>query len=106
MQNVDNKPMKITKDMIEYVAHLSRLELEPQEIDLYTEQIDRILSYMDTLNSLDTTHIEPTSHVVPLGTAFRDDIVQDSLPVGDATQNAPRRKGTFFEVPPIIEMEE
>jgi len=97
---------KITKDVIAYIAHLSRLELEPHEVDLYTEQIDRILLYMDKLNTIDTADIDPTSHVVPLYPALRDDTVRSSLSIDDATKNAPKQRGNFFEVPPIIEIEE
>jgi aspartyl-tRNA(Asn)/glutamyl-tRNA(Gln) amidotransferase subunit C len=98
--------MKITKDVIEYVAHLGRLELDPQEVDLYTAQIDRILQYMDTLNRLDTEGIEPTSHAVPIACVMREDEAKESFSVDASVQNAPERKGSFFKVPPIIEVEE
>jgi aspartyl-tRNA(Asn)/glutamyl-tRNA(Gln) amidotransferase subunit C len=98
--------MKITSELVEYVAHLGRLELEPQEVDLYTAQIDRILEYIDALNSLDTDGIEPTSHAIPINCVLRADEVKDSLPVEASLQNAPERKGGFFKVPPIIEVEE
>ena len=97
--------MKINKEVVEHVAHLARLELGPDEVDLYTEQLDRILAYMDKLNSLDTTGIEPTSHVIPLIDVFRDDVVDHNLQVEESVGNAPERKGAFFKVPPIIEVE-
>jgi aspartyl-tRNA(Asn)/glutamyl-tRNA(Gln) amidotransferase subunit C len=95
--------MKITKDVVEYVAHLARLELLPPEVDLYTEQIDRILAHMDQLNALDTTGIEPTTHAIPLVNVFRGDAVDQNFEVEDAVANAPEREGGFFKVPPIIE---
>ncbi len=98
--------MKITKETIEYVAHLGRLELEPQEIELYTQQIDNILQYMDALNSLNTDGVEPTSHAVPMDSVFREDAVKDSFAIDDSLKNAPERPGSFFKVPPIIEVEE
>lgn len=98
--------MKITPEVVEYVAHLARLELEPQEVDLYTTQLDRILEYMDALNGLNTEGIEPTSHAVPIVCVLREDEVRDSLAGGASLQNAPERKGNFFKVPPIIEVEE
>ena len=97
--------MKIDRAVVEHVAHLARLQLDAEEIDLYTQQIDRILAYMDKLNSLDTTGIEPTTHAVPLGNVFRQDRVDHNLQVEEAVGNAPERKGTFFKVPPIIEVE-
>jgi aspartyl-tRNA(Asn)/glutamyl-tRNA(Gln) amidotransferase subunit C len=98
--------MKITNETIEYVAHLGRLELEPQEIELYTQQIDSILEHMDALNSVNTDGIEPTSHAVPVECVLRDDATRDSFAVDDSLNNAPERIGSFFKVPPIIEVEE
>ncbi|HNZ58005.1 MAG TPA: Asp-tRNA(Asn)/Glu-tRNA(Gln) amidotransferase subunit GatC [Syntrophorhabdaceae bacterium] len=95
--------MKITKDVVEYVAHLVRLELDPDEVGLYTLQIDSILEYMDKLNSVDTKGIEPTSHPMPIECALREDVEQDSFGVDESVQNAPERKGSFFKVPPVIE---
>ncbi len=97
--------MKITKDVVEYVAHLARLELKADEVELYTEQLDRILAYMDKLNSLDTTGVEPTSHVIPLTNVFRGDTIDYNFEPDQAVGNAPERKGTFFKVPPIIEVD-
>lgn len=97
--------MKIDRKVVEYVAHLARLELEPDEVELYTGQLDRILSYMDKLNSLDTSGIEPTTHVIPLVNVMREDIVDNNFEVEEAVGNAPERKGPFFKVPPIIEVE-
>jgi aspartyl-tRNA(Asn)/glutamyl-tRNA(Gln) amidotransferase subunit C len=98
--------MKITKETVEHVAHLGRLELEPQEIELYTQQVDSILQYMDALNSLNTDGIEPTSHSIPVGCVLREDTAKDSFAVADSLKNAPERTGSFFKVPPIIEVEE
>jgi aspartyl-tRNA(Asn)/glutamyl-tRNA(Gln) amidotransferase subunit C len=97
--------MKITKDVVEYVAHLARLDLEPGEIELYTLQLDRILQYMDALNTLDTENVEPTSHAVPLNCVLRGDEVRPSFETGASVQNAPEKKGSFFKVPPVIEVD-
>ncbi len=97
--------MKITKDVVEYVAHLARLELDLGEIELYTAQLDGILEYMDTLNRLDTKGIEPMSHPMPVVCVLRDDLSKDSFTVDASTQNAPDKRGSFFKVPPIIEVD-
>ncbi len=97
--------MKMTGKDVEYVAHLGRLELAPEEIDLYTQQLDRILAYMDQLNSLDTTGIEPTTHAIPMTNVLRQDEVRQNFQVEEAVGNAPERVGPFFKVPPIIETE-
>lgn len=98
--------MKITKEVVEYVAHLGRLDLEAHEADQYTDQLDRILQFMDTLNKLDTEGVEPTSHAIPVECMLREDLVKDSFETESSLQNAPERKGNFFKVPPIIEVEE
>lgn len=98
--------MKITKKDVEYIAHLARLEIDANEIELYTMQVDRILEYVDKLNSLDTKGIEPTSHPMPVVCVLREDEARESFSQAEATQNAPEKKGGFFKVPPIIETEE
>lgn len=97
--------MKIDNKVVEYVAHLARLQLHAEEVELYTQQLDRILAYMDKLNSLDTTGIEPTSHVIPLVNVFREDVADHNFQVEESVKNAPERKGSSFKVPPIIEVD-
>jgi len=95
--------MKITKEQVEYVANLAKLDLSEEEKEMFTKQLDSILSYMDKLNQLDTTDIEPTSHVLPIKNIFRKDEVKPSLPSEEALANAPDRKNGFFRVPRVIE---
>lgn len=97
--------MKITKETVEYVAHLARLYLDPREVEEYTGQIDKILEYMESLSSLNTDNVEPTSHPVPVGCVMRDDSVKPSFAAEESVSNAPFRIDTFFKVPPIIEQE-
>ena len=99
------KKMKITKDHIEYIAHLGRLELQPDEIDEYTAQLNNILQYMEMLSRLDTENIEPTSHSVHVPCFMREDREKESFPVEDSLMNAPARKGSSFQVPPVIEVD-
>jgi aspartyl-tRNA(Asn)/glutamyl-tRNA(Gln) amidotransferase subunit C len=97
--------VKVTRDVIEYVAHLGRLELDLHEIEEYTAQLDSILEYMDKLNALDTTGVEPMSHAIPNVNVFREDRIVESFSVDESVGNAPGRTGSFFKVPPIIEVE-
>jgi len=85
------------------VANLALLELSEEEKELFTHQLDSILAYMDKLNRLDTTGIEPTSHVLPITNVFREDDLQPSLPLEDALANAPDTRDGFFRVPRVIE---
>jgi aspartyl-tRNA(Asn)/glutamyl-tRNA(Gln) amidotransferase subunit C len=92
--------MKIS---IEHLAQLARLSVSDDEKILFANQIDSILSYMDTLDELDTGNIEPTSHVISLSNVVREDLPKDSLDREDALLNAPDRTEKFYRVPKIIE---
>jgi aspartyl-tRNA(Asn)/glutamyl-tRNA(Gln) amidotransferase subunit C len=94
--------MKITLREVEHVAELARLEVSSEEKDELTQQMNRILVYMEKLNELDTTDVAPTSHVVDLTNAFREDVVQASLPRSESLNNAPESNGAEFIVPRVI----
>lgn len=95
--------MKITKEQIQHIAVLSRLNLSEEEKDLFGSQLSSILDYMDQLNELDTRETEPTSHVLSLSNVMRDDILASSLPGEEALKNAPSHSQNFYRVPRIIE---
>ena len=95
--------MKITREQVENVAVLARLELTEEEKDTLTGQMDAILAYVDKLNELDTAGVVPTSHAVPMENAFREDVVRPSIGVEMALANAPERVEGFYRVPKVIE---
>ena len=88
---------------VEYTAKLARIDLSAEEKELFARQLDRILEYINKLNEVDTSGVEPTTHVLPLKNVYREDKVQDSLPIDKALQNAPEKEGAFFKVPQVIE---
>lgn len=94
--------MKISKKEVEHVAHLARLNLAEDELEIMTNQLDNILSYVDKLNELNTDNVPPTTHVFAVKNAFRDDVVKKSLQQKDALENAPQQNGETFQVPRII----
>lgn len=95
--------MKITGEQVRYVAELARLDLAPGEEELLTGQLNAILEYMDQLGEVDTTGIEPTSHVLPLTNVMRDDVVHECLTNDAALANAPSADQGHFAVPKILE---
>jgi aspartyl-tRNA(Asn)/glutamyl-tRNA(Gln) amidotransferase subunit C len=95
--------VKITIKDVEHVARLARLELNEAEKERMRAQLDSILSYIDKLNELDTSAVEPTSHVLPMVNVFREDEVRPSLSQEEALANAPDRRDLFFRVPKILE---
>lgn len=85
------------------IARLSRLTLSDEEAGLYSNQLNGILQYVEQLKELDTTGIEPTSHVLDLQNVMREDKTSACLPVEDALMNAPDPKDGFYRVPRILE---
>lgn len=95
--------MRITRDDAAHIAKLSRLALSGEELDTFSSQLSTILDYVEQLNTLDTSGVEPTSHVLPLNNVMREDIPAASLPREEALRNAPDRTEKFYRVPKIIE---
>lgn len=95
--------MKISREDVEKVGQLARLKLGADEIDMFTGQMDAILSYVEKLNELETSHIIPTANAVPLENAFRNDEIKPSLGAENALAAAPDKVENFFRVPKVIE---
>ena len=95
--------MEITREQVEHVAKLARLAIGEEEKALFARQLSAILTYVQTLNRLDTSSVEPTSHVIPIQNVFREDEVRPSLSREQAFANAPDTDGGCFRVPKIIE---
>ncbi len=94
--------MALTPEEVRHVAQLARLDLKPQEVELFTRQLNDILAYMEKLQELDTTGVAPMAHVLPLANAFRADQVTESLPRDQVLGNAPAREEGAFLVPRVI----
>lgn len=88
---------------VSYVATLARLKLTPEEIAAFQTQLKQVLSYVEQLGALNLDGIEPTAHAAPQVNVFRDDEVTSSLPVEEATRNAPHRANDLFRVPKVVE---
>ena len=95
--------MKITADEVRRVAALARLELSPDDEQLLTSQLDKILQYVDKLNKVDTDKVEPLAHVIDIVNAFRDDRATSRPSPDDLLANAPEKEKDFLKVPKIIE---
>lgn len=88
---------------IEKVAKLARLELSEEEKGTFGEQLEQILTYMEQLNRLDTTGVEPTSHAIPMVNVFREDEAKPSFPKEEVLGISPDQEDDHFKVPRIIE---
>ena len=94
---------KIDIEQVKQVAKLSRLALSDVEIAQFATQLSAILEYMEKLNQLDTTNVEPLAHCLPINNCFREDIIKPSLGTEKTLGNAPQRDKQFFKVPKILE---
>ncbi len=93
-------PVNFHKE-VDYVARLARLTLEPAEKERMAGQLSDILQTACRIQELDTTGIEPTSHVLDLPVALRDDVNRPSLSLDRVLQNAPRQEKNYIRVPRI-----
>lgn len=82
---------------------LARLRLTAAEESRLAEQLDKILQYMEKLNQLDTSEVEPFTHAIDVVNAWREDSVTNQPDPEALLANAPAREGGFFKVPKIIE---
>jgi aspartyl-tRNA(Asn)/glutamyl-tRNA(Gln) amidotransferase subunit C len=94
--------MALTREDVLHVAQLARLSLRPEEIDLFTRQLNDILGYVAKLQELDTAGVPPLAHVLPVTNAFREDRVRGGLPRELTLENAPAREEGSFVVPRVI----
>ena len=90
---------KISDETIEYVGILAKLELSDQEKEQARRDMGRMLDYIDKLGELDTTDVEPMSHVFPVQTVFREDEVTNGEMREQLLANAPQEKDGMFMVP-------
>ncbi len=93
----------ITKETVNYIAKLSKLEFSDNESEQLAGELDRIFNYIHKLNELDTDNIEPTSHVLDIQNVMRDDNVITKLTNEEALKNAPEAESGHFKVPRVIE---
>lgn len=93
----------ISKEDVKNIASLSRIHLQEDEAEALSKDLEKILDYINQLEELDITAVEPTSHVLSLKNAFREDIVQTPLSQEEALSFSIESKEGSFKVPPIIE---
>ncbi len=98
-----NMANKITDETIEYVGILAKLALSGEEKKQAKKDMGRMLDYIDKLNELDTTGVEPMSHVFPVQNVFREDVVTNGDDSENILRNAPAQKDDMFVVPKTFE---
>jgi len=94
---------KLTKEEVKHIAHLARLAITEEEAEKFSEQLGKITEYVETLNELDTTDVEPTSHVLPIVNVMREDVAKKGLELEKVLLNVKEHENGLIKVPPILE---
>lgn len=95
----------ITRDDVAHLARLARIDLPPESLDHYAEQLEHILGAVAKVAEVAADHVPATSHPMPLVNVFRDDVVRPSLDRDEALAGAPSVESDRFRVPRILDEE-
>jgi aspartyl-tRNA(Asn)/glutamyl-tRNA(Gln) amidotransferase subunit C len=95
--------MAITKDQVEYVAKLARLNLKEEEKERLTVDMAQIIDFADKLNSLNTEGIEPTAHILPINNVIRKDEIKPSYDRDVMLENAPSKENGCYKISKVVE---
>jgi aspartyl-tRNA(Asn)/glutamyl-tRNA(Gln) amidotransferase subunit C len=98
----DKDANAITPAQVEHIAHLARIELREGDRERFAHQLGDILGYVNTLQKLDTTGIDPTFLVTPRSNVMREDDPAPSFTPDEALKNAPGREDDYFKTPRIL----
>ena len=95
--------MAVSEKEVHYVANLAKLKLSNEETQNLAADMNKILEYMELLNEVDTSDVEPLEHVVEMESRLRSDIAKEPISHQDALKNAPDADSDYFRVPRVIE---
>ncbi len=94
--------MTVDSETLQKIAHLARLNVQPYEEADLLHSLNSVLTWMEQLNELDTTGVEPLIHLSAEENVLRPDVVAHQLPRQNALQNAPQHDEQFFQVPKVL----
>ncbi len=94
--------MELNRDMTRKLAELSKLEFTDEELENIQADLQQMIGFVDKLNEIDTTGVEPLTHIGVEGNRLREDMVKGSVDNATALSNAPAANGPFFTVPKVI----
>ncbi len=94
--------MKINLEMIDKVAHLARLEVDESEKQGLLDDMNKILTFMDKLNEVNTRGVDPLVYMSDEVNVLREDLVKQEITRDEALKNAPKQDGKFFRVAKVI----
>ena len=95
--------MKIDRDTLHKIAHLARLEFNEHNEKEMIERLSEILDWVEKLNELDTSSVDPLTNMSHEVNVFRKDEAQNTLSHEDGLKNAPKKDSNYFRVPKVLE---
>jgi aspartyl-tRNA(Asn)/glutamyl-tRNA(Gln) amidotransferase subunit C len=95
-------PMELNREITQKIADLARLEFSEQELDAIQQDLAQMISFVEKLNEIDTSAVEPLTHITAEGNRLREDEIKGSVDNATALKNAPSAMGEFFTVPKVI----
>jgi aspartyl-tRNA(Asn)/glutamyl-tRNA(Gln) amidotransferase subunit C len=94
--------MKVTPELVDKLARLSRLQFNKEELEEIRQDLEKMIAFIDKLNELDTTGVEPLLHLSPGQSGLREDAAGDMTDPSEALKNASGHKDGFFTVPAAV----
>lgn len=94
---------QINAELVKRIANVARIEISEEEANTFANELSTIVSFGEQLHELDTTEVEPTTHVTNRKNVLRDDTVVEGLPIEDVLKNAPDHEDGQIRVPTILE---
>ena len=95
--------MKITEDLIDHIAHLSRLEFEGEKKTAIIQDLERITAFMDKLQEIDTENVEPLIFMTNEVNRLREDVAVDTVTQKEALKNASKKDSDYFRIPKVLD---
>jgi aspartyl-tRNA(Asn)/glutamyl-tRNA(Gln) amidotransferase subunit C len=95
--------MSVDLATVRRIAHLARIEVSDEEAPRLAQELNAILGFVEELNAVDVTGVEPMTSVIPMQMKMRDDVVTDHAGADAIVQNAPASEDHFFTVPKVVE---
>jgi aspartyl-tRNA(Asn)/glutamyl-tRNA(Gln) amidotransferase subunit C len=95
--------MSVDRDTVKRVAHLARIRVSDEEAEALRGELNAILGFVEQLNEVDVSGVEPMTSVIPMPMRKREDRVTDGGKADDIVANAPLMENHYFVVPKVVE---
>ena len=95
--------MKVTEEIVDHIAHLARLEFEGDKKVAIREDLERIIDFMDKLQEVDTSNVEPLVFMTDEVNRLREDVAVATLTQEEVLKNAPKKDSDYFRIPKVLD---